>query len=294
VAYPDAEIEIDAALVRSLLTDQHPDLAGLALTSVGAGWDNALWRLGDELLARLPRRAVAAPLTIQEQRWLPELAAHLPLPVPAPLRTGRPSADYPWPWSIVPWLPGVPGDRATLSRPSDAAARLGRFLRALHHDAPPEAPLNPYRGVAVAARAATVEELLVRLATEIDAQATLRIWNQALAADPWAGPPVWVHGDLHPANTLVVDGTLAAVIDFGDLCAGDPATDIAGAWMLLPGSAFGTFRSAYGGIDDELQRRSLGWAALFALILLDIGMDGRPTYARVARSTLARILAPPG
>jgi aminoglycoside phosphotransferase (APT) family kinase protein len=92
----------------------------------------------------------------------------------------------------------------------------------------------------------------------------------------------------------VVDGTLAAVIDFGDLCAGDPATDIAGAWMLLPGSAFATFRSADGGIDAQLQRRSLGWAGIFALVLLDIGMEGRPTYARVARSTLARILAPPG
>jgi aminoglycoside phosphotransferase (APT) family kinase protein len=185
----------------------------------------------------------------------------------------------------------VPGDRATVRDPADAAARLGRFLRALHHDAPAEAPYNPYRGVALAARAPTVEELLARLATEIDAHAVLRVWDHALAADPWAAPPVWVHGDLHPANTLVADGTLSAVIDFGDLCAGDPATDLAGAWMLLPGSASAAFRSAYGGTDEQLHRRSRGWAVLFALVLLDIGLEDRPTYARVARSTLARILA---
>jgi aminoglycoside phosphotransferase (APT) family kinase protein len=290
VGYPDAEIEIDAGLVRLLVTEQHPDLAGLDLVSGGEGWDNSLWRLGDELLVRLPRRSVAAPLTIHEQRWLPELSARLPLPVPAPVRVGRPSAGYPWPWSIVPWLPGVPGDRATLRDPADAAARLGRFLRALHHDAPAEAPHNPYRGVALAARAPTVEELLARLATEIDARAVRRVWDDALAADPWAAPPVWVHGDLHPANIVVADGTLAAVIDFGDLCAGDPATDLAGAWMLLPRSALAGFRSAYGAADEPLHRRARGWAVLFAVVLLEIGLEDRPTYARVARSTLARIL----
>jgi len=294
VSFPEAEIEISADLVRSLVADQHPDLAGLALTSAGAGWDNSLWRLGDELVVRLPRRSVAAPLTINEQRWLPELSARLPLPVPAPVRIGRPSADYPWCWSITPWLPGVPGDRGTISDPIDAAGRLGRFLRALHRRAPAEAPRNPYRGVALAARAATVDERLGLLGAEIDADAALRLWNRALAADPWRGPPVWIHGDLHPANTLVAGGTISAVIDFGDLCAGDPATDIAGAWMLLPASAFGAFRSAYGGTGGDLEARSLGWAVLFALMLLQIGLEDRPSYARVALSTLARIRPRPG
>jgi len=294
VSSPRAEIDIDTDLVRALVVDQHPDLAELALTRVAEGWDNSLWRLGDSLLVRLPRRAVAAPLTINEQRWLPGLSARLPLPVPAPVRIGRPSAEYPWGWSIVPWLDGVPGDRAELSDPVDAAARLGRFLRALHHNAPAEAPHNPYRSVALAARSATVDERLEHLAGEVDAEAALRVWHQALAAPPWTRPPVWVHGDLHPANTLVAHGTLAAVVDFGDLCAGDPATDLAGAWMLLPASALGAFRAAYGGTDVDLERRSLGWALLFALMLLGIGLEDRPTYARVARSTLARIVEPSG
>jgi aminoglycoside phosphotransferase (APT) family kinase protein len=50
----------------------------------------------------------------------------------------------------------------------------------------------------------------------------------------WDGPPIWLHGDLHPFNLVVNQGRLSAVIDFGDLCAGDPATDLAVAWMLFP------------------------------------------------------------
>lgn len=110
VRWPAAEVEIDESLVRSLLADQHPDLAMLDLVPLEHGWDNALWRLGEELVVRLPRREIAAPILINEQHWLPLLAPQLPLPVPAPVRTGQPSDSYPWSWSIVPWLPGLPGD----------------------------------------------------------------------------------------------------------------------------------------------------------------------------------------
>jgi aminoglycoside phosphotransferase (APT) family kinase protein len=242
---PAAEIDVDAPLVRSLLAEQHPDLADLPLARLDAGWDNTLWRLGDELLVRLPRRLLSAPLTMYEQRWLPELARRLPLPIPAPVRVGRPSADYPWSWSVVPWLGGGPGDRTAITEPADAAGRLGRFLRALHHQAPSDAPQNPFRGVPLRHRAATFEERLAQLAGEIEVEATQRVWDQAVTADRWAGPPMWLHGDLHPANTLIADGTLGAVIDFGDICAGDPATDLAGSWMLLPASAMPLFAAAY-------------------------------------------------
>lgn len=276
-------------LVRSLLREQHPDLAEDLLVQVDAGWDNTLWRLGDELLVRLPRRALAAPLTINEQRWLPELAPHLPLPISAPVRFGRPSGAYPWCWSVLPWLDGVPGDRGEITDPNAAAVMLGRFLKALHRAAPLDAPQNPYRGVPLSSRAETFDERLAKLANEIDVETTVELWQQALTAEPWNGPPVWVHGDLHPGNTLVARGTLAAVIDFGDLCAGDPATDIAAAWMLLPTSAIEGFRTAYGGLDADLERRSVGWAVLFALLLLEVGLEDRPTYERVGRSTLTRL-----
>jgi aminoglycoside phosphotransferase (APT) family kinase protein len=290
VASPAAEIVVSERIVRSLLAEQHPDLATLSLVQVDEGWDNTLWRLGDDLVVRLPRRELAAQLTINEQRWLPELAPRLPLPIPSPVRLGRPSECYPWHWSVVPWLAGIPGDRAAIADPHDAAVRLGRFLRALHQGAPPEAPQNPFRGVPLIARAATVEERLANLASEVDVTSTRRVWDEALRVEPYRGTPVWIHGDLHPANVLVAGGTLAAVIDFGDLCAGDPATDLAGAWMLLPLPAFGAFSSAYGRVDADLVRRSQGWAVALALMLLDIGLEGRPTYERVARSTLARVI----
>jgi len=287
--WPAAEIEVDEPLVSSLLAEQHPDLAGLALREVDAGWDNTLWRLGDEFLVRLPRHASSALLTVNEQRWLPGLAPHLPLPVPAPVRVGAPNGRYPWPWSVVPWLVGSPGDHTDLTEPEDAAGRLGRFLRALHRRAPATAPRNPVRGVALVERTDVFEERVALLETEVDVAAVRRVWDRAVAAGPWSGPPVWLHGDLHPANTLVADGTLAAIIDFGDICGGDPATDLAGAWMLLPAPAMDVFTDAYGAVDAALERRSLGWAVLFGVILLEIGLRDRPTYETVGRSTLAKV-----
>ncbi len=253
-----------------------------------AGWDNTLWRLGDDLLVRLPRRAEAAPLAVNEQRWLPTLAPRLPLPIPVPLRVGRPTRDFPWTWSIVPWLDGRPGDVTEITRPDDSAETLGRFLRALHEPAPIDAPLNAYRGVALTERTGSFEERITALEGEVDVDEIRQVWDGARAARPWQGPPMWLHGDLHPANILVADGMVSAVIDFGDVCAGDPAADLGAAWMLLPRSVMPRFVAAYGGLDPDLEQRALGWAVLFALMLLEIGLGGRPSYEAVGRWTLAR------
>ncbi len=288
---PAAEIEVDERLVRGLLADQHPDLAGLALLELDAGWDNTLWRIGDDLLARLPRRAVAASLTTNEQQWLPLLSPILTLPVPVPIRIGRPSGRYPWSWSIVRWIDGTPADRATAVVATAVAEQLGAFLRALHHPAPPSAPRNPFRGVSLRERVDTFEARVTELASEIDGPSVRVAWERASGAPPWTGPPVWIHGDLHPANVLLVDGIISAVIDFGDICGGDPATDLAAAWMLLPPSALPVFASAYGGVDADLEARALGWSILFGLMLLAIGLDDRPTYEPIGRHTLAHVIS---
>jgi aminoglycoside phosphotransferase (APT) family kinase protein len=294
---PVAEVEVTETMVRSLLIEQHPDLAGMPLRELDAGWDNTLWRLGDELLVRLPRRLVAAPLTVNEQRWLPELAPRLPLPVPAPVRIGQPSGAYPWRWSVVPWFPGVPGDLALITDADDAARRLGRFLRALHQPVPPGAPRNPVRGGPLRERVPAFHDRRAELTamkragteTEVDLEVIQAVWDRALGAAPWAGPPLWLHGDLHPANVLIAGGTLAAVIDFGDMCGGDPATDVAAAWMLLPTSSMAAFAGAYGQMDDALGWRALGWATHFGLMLLAVGHDNRPSYRTVGRATLRRV-----
>jgi aminoglycoside phosphotransferase (APT) family kinase protein len=291
VPWPAAEVQITEELVRELLAEQHPDLAELPLRITDSGFDNELWRLGDDLVVRMPRRAVAADLLANEQRWLPGLAERLPLAVPLPLRLGRPSLGYPWPWSVLPWLTGDPGDQVPVTDRCDAGQRLGAFLRALHQPAPPSAPFNSWRSVPLTARVETFEAQLAALGTEVDSRGIRRVWRRAISAEPYLGPAQWIHGDLHPANTLTAGGTLVAVIDFGDLCAGDPATDVAALWMLLPNGGLGPFQSTYGTVEPALGRRALGWAALFGTMLLELGFHGRPTYERMARAALERVVA---
>jgi aminoglycoside phosphotransferase (APT) family kinase protein len=193
---PAAEVEVTADLVRRLLAGQHPDLAGLPVEPLANGWDNTLFRLGDALAARLPRRALGASVLVNEQRWLPSLAPRLPLPVPAPVRTGVPGEGYPWPWSVVPFLPGTPASDGPPFDPRRVATDLGGFLGALHVPAPPDAPANRYRGVPLERRAATFEQNLATVdftAPDVTASggrdAVLSAWETALAVPPWDGPP---------------------------------------------------------------------------------------------------------
>jgi aminoglycoside phosphotransferase (APT) family kinase protein len=304
---PAAEVEITADLVRQLLAEQHPDLAGLPVEPLANGWDNALFRLGDALVARLPRRTLGAGIVVNEQRWLPLLEPRLPLPVPVPARTGVPGAGYPWPWSVVPFLPGVPASDGPPFDPWLAARDLGGFFGALHVPAPPDAPANPYRGVPLERRAATFEQNLATLdfaaldvaAPDVAAQggrdAVLAAWAAALAVPAWDGPPVWLHGDPHPANILIGDGRVSGVLDFGDITAGDPASDLSLAWMLLPAACHGDFRAAYaaaghGALTDAVWARGRGWAVNMAVVFLAWSADN-PRLHEVGRRTLAAVLA---
>jgi aminoglycoside phosphotransferase (APT) family kinase protein len=223
---PAAEFVIDETLVAGLLAEQHPDLADLPRQAVDAGWDNALFRLGVDLAVRLPRRALAAPLILHEQRWLPHLAEQLTLPIPAPVHVGIPALGYPWHWSVVPWITGRAADQ---QEPDPAQAQpFAVFLRTLHVPAPADAPANPFRGVPLQQRAAAVEARMQRLAssTSLITPQVRQLWHAALNA-PLDLPPTWLHGDLHPCNVLVEHGVIRGVIDWGDITAGDVATDLA-------------------------------------------------------------------
>ena len=85
----------------------------------------------------------------------------------------------------------------------------------------------------------------------------LELWERVVSAPPWSRPPVWVHGDLHPGNLLVDEGRLSAVIDFGDLAAGDPATDLSVIWMMLPPSTRSSFGASARGEFDPLDDDTL-------------------------------------
>jgi aminoglycoside phosphotransferase (APT) family kinase protein len=290
---PAAEVDIDPTVIRALLNAQHPDLANLPLLEVGSGWDNKLYRLGDGLAVRLPRRAAAAALIEHEQRWLPALARRLPLPIPVAVRIGRPGCGYPWSWSVTPWLIG---QSAAIAPPDDvatAAIALGAFLCALHQSAPSDAPRNAVRGVPLSNRTKVVHDRARQLGPLVDGAALLDLWSQLVKTPPWTRPPLWIHGDCHPGNLLVSGGRLSAVIDFGDLCAGDPATDLSVAWMLFPSSARPAFRAAAGGsigwIDDHTWMRARGWALVLGLALLASSRDNDVMDA-LGRATLEAVL----
>ncbi len=292
---PAAEVAVTPGLVRRLLAAQQPDLAGRPVTMLAHGWDNVSCRLGPDLIARLPRRARAAGLIRHEQRWLPLLAPSLPLPVPAPVRAGHPGEGYPWMWSVVPF---IPGQAAWAAPPVDLAGTaivLGRFLAALHAPADRDAPANPGRGIPLAQRHPSVLENL-DAAGPADRGAVLDAWAAAQATPPWDGPPVWLHGDLHPGNILVRQGRLSGVIDFGDLTAGDPATDLSVGWMLLPAAGRDRFRAAYeaagqhGAAGEALWARARGWALVLALVFLAHSAD-HPELAAVGQRTLTAVLA---
>lgn len=289
------EFKFEQDLVRALLRNQHPDLAELELRDVNGGWDNQQWRLGDELAVRLPRTERAPALLHTEQRWLPVLASRLPLPTPTPVRIGKPSSLFEHTWTIARWVEGEPADRAPITR-IDAAEILAEFLAALHDRAPADAPSNPTRGIPLAGLPA--DGAFEVIAAHPSADSAREVWEKAVAAPVWQGAPLWLHGDLHPANVIVQDGMLAGVIDFGEMSAGDPATDLSAAWILLPAGAASRFFDAYGQTDDATITRARGWAVLRALGLIGIGQAGRlglpggkPTWEPAGYAALERILA---
>ncbi|MEV7551661.1 aminoglycoside phosphotransferase family protein [Amycolatopsis sp. NPDC089917] len=291
------EFRYERDLVRALLRDQHPDLAELELREVEGGWDNQQWRLGPELAVRLPRTERAPSLLRAEQKWLPVLADRLPLPTPVPVRVGEPSALFEHTWTITRWVDGEPADRVPITR-AGAAETLAGFLDALHVRAPADAPVSPTRGLPLASLRDGFGSSLEAVADEVDADHAREIWEKAVAVPAWDGPPIWLHGDLHPANVIVRDGTLSGVIDFGDLTSGDPATDLSAAWILLPDGAASRFFDAYEVADDATVTRARGWAVLRALNLIAIGRDGRrglpggkPTWEPAGRAALERASA---
>jgi aminoglycoside phosphotransferase (APT) family kinase protein len=194
---------------------------------------------------------------------------------------------------VVPWLSGESAWTAPPFDLASAATVLGRFVSELHRPAPADAPRNPWRGIPLAERRDMTIEQVGQLEGIVDAAAVLRLWGELVGTPPWPGPPMWIHGDLHPGNLLVEGGQLTAVLDFGDLTAGDPATDLSIAWMWLPPPARRIFRAAAGAhatVDDHTWARARGWALALGLAYLSRSSDDAP-LAALARSTIDAVLA---
>jgi aminoglycoside phosphotransferase (APT) family kinase protein len=289
------ELDIDASLVGRLVAAQFPEWADLPIEPVpSAGTDNALYRLGEDMVVRLPRISWAIAPLAKEQRWLARFAPRLPLAVPVPLAKGMPAEGYPWHWSVYRWLEG---ERATIEGIADlgrAATNLAQFILALQRIDPTGGPApgehNFFRGVPLAKRDAETRAAVASLHGEVDVGAVTAVWEAALRAPEWQRPPVWIHGDLLFGNLLVDHGRLSAVIDFGCLGVGDPACDVTAAWTLFSGEARDVFRAALS-VDDATWARARGWALSWALIALPYYVDTNPVIVRDARRTIAEVLA---
>ncbi|MFI5910269.1 phosphotransferase [Dactylosporangium sp. NPDC051541] len=193
---------------------------------------------------------------------------------------------FPWRWSVVPWIPGRSAEHAPPD-PAQAAV-FGRFLAALHQPVPDDFPRNDWRGIPLADVADRIDQQLHDVAGDVPVTALRGHWRTAVAARP---DPLTtcVHGDLHPKNLVVDGGRLAAVLDWGDMTAGDPAIDLAAAWMLFPPSAHAHLWEAYGAIAPPTMDRAKGWAVFFGLTLLEAGLAGDEPFEAIARATLARL-----
>ena len=286
------EIETSVALIRKLLFGQFPQWRDLPVSRVTSyGTDNYIYRLGDRLAVRLPRRPGWAVEQVRlEATWLPRLAPHVPLALPVQVAMGHPAEGYPFDWAVYEWLPGSDAND-TLRDLNQAAADLAAFIAALRRvdTAGAHARIAHARGGPLAEADDMVRRSVAQLGNRVDGGAVLRSWDESLSAPEWAGPDVWVHGDLLPGNLLVADGRLAAVIDFGGLNVGDPACDLQPAWNMFSGDSRTRFRAELGA-DDGSWLRGRGWA-LQAVVGINDYWDTNPRIVRQCSRALAEVLA---
>ena len=280
---------MDEELVLGLIRSQMPSFSDLPLAIVEPwGTDNAIWRLGPELVVRLPRIHWAVGQVALEARWLPPLASHLPIAIPQPVALGVPSENYPYPWAVHRWIPGEGAALDLMDDPVDFALALAETVRRLQavptRDAPPAT--NRARPLSVYDEA--TRAMIEHAGRLIDASAAFTVWEEALAAPPHPGPPVWVQGDLE-GNCLVENGRLSGIVDWGSACAGDPAVDVQVVWSpLFTNESRIAFLNALD-VDDATLARSRGAAINQACAALPYYLHTYPSIVERSWHKLAML-----
>jgi aminoglycoside phosphotransferase (APT) family kinase protein len=284
------EVDIDAELVGRMLAEQFPELADLPITAFRSiGTVNAIFRIGDEVYARLPRMREGTADLDKESHWLPRLAPLLSLRIPEPVANGEPAGGYPYPWAIYRWIEGEPYADDRVDDERQAAADLAQFVLDLRRADPaagaPRGGRRPLLDLDVETRAA-----IEVFAEFIAADAALDAWADALDAPVWDGTPVWIHSDLLRPNLLVQAGRLSAVLDFGGAGVGDPATDVIAAWSVFGPVGRETFRGVLD-VDEATWRRGRGIALHQAAMIIPYYRNTNPRFAALAIRTVTEVLA---
>lgn len=291
------ELEIDDNLVHGLIKNQCPQWAKLPLKPItSSGTDNALFRLGNEYVVRLPRiewslGSIDKNIN-KEWEWLPKIAKLLTIPISEPLFKGEPDANYPWLWTITRWNEGDNPNFEEENEHESLAKDLALFLNQLHNIKLIDGPFSR-RGISLNTKELDAEtrKALSELEGEIDIQSTTLLWNHLSTISYWCKDPLWVHGDFLPGNILIQNHRLSAVIDFSDVGIGDPACDLVIAWSLLNANSRRIFRKNLDHIDDDTWERGRGWALSIALIMLPYYKNSNPVLAKLARRMIEQVLS---
>lgn len=283
------EAQVDDALVRRLLAMQMPHLAHLRISRVEPwGTDNGIWRLGDDLVVRLPRIGWAAGQVTREATWLPLLAPQLPIAIPEPVAIGEPADGYPYRWAVHRWIPGDGASLDTIDDPVTFALDLATFIQDLQRTPTDDAPPARSRARPLREYDESSRQAIAGAGRLIDTAAATTVWNEGLSASPHERPPVWVHGDLE-GNCLVRDGRLCGVVDWGSACAGDPAVDVQVVWSPLFTKESRTVFLEALDVDDATVARSRGAAIHQACAALPYYLDTYPLIVERSWHKLAAL-----
>ena len=287
--------QITPSLVKSLISEQFPHWSHLTITPIEIqGWDNRTYRLGSDMIIRLPSAKEYALQIPKEQKWLSILSLYLSYSTPIPLALGQPSKGYPWQWSIYNWIDGISLDKLNLTQSNikPVARSVAKFLNELHKIDVKDGPLpgihNYWRGAHPEVCDNEVRSSIGKLGSTIDAKKALNIWEAALNSH-WPKDPVWIHGDLLAPNILMHNGKVNAVIDFGCMAIGDPACDLMLAWTLMDASNRKIFRDSLD-LDDDTWNRAQGWSLWKATLELSKQLDPSSQQALFWHKTIENIL----
>lgn len=284
------EFFIDTKLVHRLLDSQCRQWTHLSLESViSSGTDHALFRLGKELVIRLPRLDGAINNINKEWEWLPQISPFLKTPISEPLFKGTSTEFYPYPWLVSPWHQGSNPLLEQENEYEQLAKDLASFINQFH-----TIPLvnGPYsrRGVPLKAFDEETRNAIQQLDGEIRTKQVTKIWEHFLELPYWQKAPVWVHGDLLPGNIIIDNNRLNAVIDFSDLGVGDPACDLIVAWSLFNRNSRIVFKKHLLDLDEQTWQRGQGLALSIALIILPYYKHTNPGLVSVAKNMLRNVL----